>query len=141
MNEEVKKSMISYGSSCKISSYLVQARLYPINRTVGCYKCGSKRCEVRKYITEADTFTSTVTGGTFKINYRFDCNDKCLVYLLICNKRKNNTMVQLQTTFVVDGTTTNLKVDVLIEENSVCKNICTNILKVKVIQVHLKKFF
>ena len=54
-----------------------------------------------------------------------------LVYLLTCNKCKNNTLVKLQTTSVVDGTTTSLKVEVLIEENSVCKNICTKILKVK----------
>ena len=53
MTDEVKKAfipkpMISYRSSFKISSYLVRAKLYPINRTVGCYKCGSKRCEVCK---------------------------------------------------------------------------------------------
>ena len=32
-------------------------------------QCGSKRCEVCKYITETDTFTSTVTEKTFQINY------------------------------------------------------------------------
>ena len=67
MNEEINKAfshklMISYRSFCKISSYLVRANLYPIKRTVGCYKCGSKRCEVCKYITETDTFSNTVTG-------------------------------------------------------------------------------
>ena len=31
---------------------------------------------------------STVTGETFKVNHRFDCNDKCLVYLMTCNKCK-----------------------------------------------------
>ena len=41
-----------------------------------------------KYITETDTFTSTATGETFKINHRFDCNDKCLVYLITWNKYK-----------------------------------------------------
>ena len=76
MNEDVKeaftpKPMISYRSSRKISSYLVRAKLYPINRTVGCYKCGS--C------------TSTVTGETFKINHRFGCNDKCLVCFMTYN--------------------------------------------------------
>ena len=48
MNKEVKKAftsepMTSYRSSRKISSYLVRAKLYPINRIVGCYKRGSKR--------------------------------------------------------------------------------------------------
>ena len=81
--------MISYRSSRKISSYLVRAKLYPINSAVGCYKCGSKRCKVCKYITETDTFTSIVTGENFEINHRFGCTyDKCLVYLMGCNKCK-----------------------------------------------------
>ena len=41
-----------------------------------------------KYITETDTFTSTFTGENFKLNHRFDCNDKCLVYLMTYNKCK-----------------------------------------------------
>ena len=69
INEEVKKALThkpttSNRSSHKISNHLVQAKLYPINRTVGSYKCGSKHCEGCKYITEVDTFTSNVTGET-----------------------------------------------------------------------------
>ena len=41
---------------------------------------------------------------------------------------KNSTLVKQQTIFVVDGTITNQKVKVLIEENSACKSICINIL-------------
>ena len=44
-------------------------------------------CDV---ISETDTFSSTVTGESFKINHKFNCNDKCLVYLAtckICNKQ------------------------------------------------------
>ena len=87
MNDEVKsvftpKPMVSFWSSRKISSYLVRAKLYPIERTVGSFRCGSKCCEVCKYITETDNFTSSVTGETYKINHHLDCNDKCLVYLL-----------------------------------------------------------
>ena len=69
INEEVKKALThkpttSNRSSHKISNHLVQAKLYPINRTVGSYKCGSKHCEWCKYITEVDTFGSNVTGET-----------------------------------------------------------------------------
>ena len=83
MYEEVKKAftpkpMISYRSFRKISSYLLRAKLYPINRIVGCHKCGSICCEVCKYITKTDIFTNTVTGETFKTKHRFDCNGKCL---------------------------------------------------------------
>ena len=69
MNDEVKrvftpKPMVSFRSFRKISSHLVRAKLFPIERTVGSFRCGSKRCEVCKYITETDTFTSSVTGET-----------------------------------------------------------------------------
>ena len=82
MNDEVKrvftpKPMVSFRSSRKISSYLVRAKLYPIERTVGSFRYGSKRCEVCKYITETKTFTSSVTGET-KINHCLACNEKCL---------------------------------------------------------------
>ena len=70
--------MISCKSFRKSSSYLVRTKLHPINRKVGSYKCGSKRCEVCKYIKETDTIISTVTGETFNINHHFDCNDKCI---------------------------------------------------------------
>ena len=51
MNDEVKKTftpspMISSRSSRKISSYVVRAKLYPLERTVGSSKCGKKICEV-----------------------------------------------------------------------------------------------
>ena len=35
-------------------------------------------------ISETDTFSSTVTSESFKINHKFNCNDKCLVYLTTC---------------------------------------------------------
>ena len=64
INYEVKsvftpKPVASCRSSCKFSSYLVREKFYPIERTVGSYKCVIKRCEVCKYITETDTFTSS----------------------------------------------------------------------------------
>ena len=68
------KQMISYRSSHKLNSYLIRTELYPINRTVGCYKYGSKRCEVHKYVTETHTFTSNDKWKTFKINHCFECN-------------------------------------------------------------------
>ena len=51
MDNEVKrvftpKPMISFQSVRKLSSYLLRAKLYPTERTVGSYKCGGKRCEV-----------------------------------------------------------------------------------------------
>ena len=89
MNEEAKKiftpgPMISFRSARKLSSYLVRARLYPIERAVGSFKCNGKRCQTCLNVKETDTFTSTTTGETYKINHQFNCNSKCLVYLLTC---------------------------------------------------------
>ena len=89
MNAEVKQTftpvpMVSYRSSRKLSSYLVRAKLYPIDRIVGSKGCGKKRCEVCVNICETDTFSSTVTGETFKINHKLNCDNKCLIYLFTC---------------------------------------------------------
>ena len=68
----------------KLSSYLVRAKLYPLERKRGSYKCGSSRCQVCNNIEEIEIFSSTVTRETYKINHHLCCNDKCLVYLLTC---------------------------------------------------------
>ena len=89
MNAEVKQTctpvpMVSYKSVKKIGSYLVRAKLYPIDRIVRSKGCGKKRCEVCVNICETDTFSSKVTGEVFKINHKFNCDDKCLTYLFTC---------------------------------------------------------
>ena len=71
-------------SPCKISSYLVRARLYPLDRVVGSTKCGKKRCEVSMNVSETITFTCNVTGETCKINHKLTCDNNCLIYLLSC---------------------------------------------------------
>ena len=68
-----------------MTSYLVRAKLYPEERSKGSFKCGSKRCEVCLNVNETSNFTSTVTGETYIINHKFNCNGNCLVYLLTCN--------------------------------------------------------
>ena len=70
MNAEEKQTftpvpMVSYRSARKLSSYLVRAKLYPIDRIVGSKGCGKKRCEVCVNVCETDTFSSTVIGETF----------------------------------------------------------------------------
>ena len=39
-----------------------------------------------KNVLETDTFTCSNDQTTYKINHKFDCNEKCLVYLITCNK-------------------------------------------------------
>ena len=75
-------TLVSYRSARKLSSYLVRAKLYSSERKRVSYKCGNLRCLVCNNIEETVTCTSAVTGESFKINHRFCCNDKCLIYLL-----------------------------------------------------------
>ena len=79
--------MISYRSARKLSSYLVRAKLYPIERKVRSCKCNDKRCEACKNVLETDTFACSNDQTTYKINHKFDWNEKCLVYLITRNKR------------------------------------------------------
>ena len=78
--------MATFRSAGKLSSYLVRAKLYPIEQIVGSHKCRSKRCEVYLNVQETSCFSSSVTNETYKINHQFECNEKCLVYLLTCKK-------------------------------------------------------
>ena len=82
--------MVSCRSARKLSSYLVRAKLCHVEKKRGSYKCDNLRCLVCNNIEETKTFTSTVTGELFKINYHLCCNDKCLIYLLtfkVCKKQ------------------------------------------------------
>ena len=104
INEELKLlftpgPMVSFRSSRKISSYLVRAKLYPVERSVGSFNCKRPRCQICTYLTETDSFTSTVTGETYKINHKFDCMEKCLIYLLTCNKCRKQYVGQTVDTF------------------------------------------
>ena len=74
MDQEVKRAftpqpMVSDRSARKLSSYLVRAKLYRIERKVGSCKCRSKCCEVCKNVLETNTFTCSNDQTTFKINH------------------------------------------------------------------------
>ena len=89
MNDTVEdtftpRPIVSFRTSQKLSSYLVRAKLYPLERTVGSRKCSKKRCKVCENFQNSDTFRSSATSETFKINHRLTCDDKCLVYLFTC---------------------------------------------------------
>ena len=69
MNEELKHlfipgPVVSFRSSRKISSYLVRAKLYPVERLVGSFNCKRPRYQICIYVNQTDGFTRTVTGET-----------------------------------------------------------------------------
>ena len=55
-----------------------------MERKTGSCKYKGNRCQVCLNVSETDTFTSTVTDTSYKINHSFDCKNKCLIYLLTC---------------------------------------------------------
>ena len=72
--------------SFQLSSYLVGAKLYPFHCKVGSKKCAKNCCEVCDYVTDTDTFTSAVTGESFKTNHQLNCDDRFIIYLLKCKQ-------------------------------------------------------
>ena len=58
--------------------------MYPLKRYVDCGGCGNGRCSVCKKIKVTDTVDSFTIKKSYKINLKFDCNDKCLIYLFSC---------------------------------------------------------
>ena len=53
---------------------------------MGSIKCNTSRCQACLIVNETDTFTSVVTKQVYKINHKFNCSDKCLIYLLTNEK-------------------------------------------------------
>ena len=78
--------MVSFRSARKLSSYHVRAKLYPVERKVGSCKYNGNRCQLSQSISETDTFTCSNNGTTYKINHKFNCNEKCLIYFITCKK-------------------------------------------------------
>ena len=61
MNEEFKHlftpgPMVSFRRSRKISSYLVRAKLYPVERSVGSFNCKRPRCQICTYVNETEFY-------------------------------------------------------------------------------------
>ena len=66
MTEEVKKvfqpgPIVSFRSPRNLNSYLVRAKLYPVERKTGSCKWKSNRFQVYLNVSETKTRTSTVT--------------------------------------------------------------------------------
>ena len=91
MNEQVKNvffigPMVSFSSERKLSSYFVRAIFQSLHPKVGSKKCAKNCCEVCNYVTDTDTFTSTVTGEFFKVTNQLNYDDRCIIYPLTCNQ-------------------------------------------------------
>ena len=61
LDKEVKEiftpgPVVSFRGARKLGSYLVRAKLHPLERSVGSFKCNDKRCQVCLNVTETKNF-------------------------------------------------------------------------------------
>ena len=95
MNDEVKKaftssSMVLFRGARKLSSYLVRAKLYPLERLVGSFKCNGKRCKLCINVTESNTFTSSDDKKEYVINHVLTATTNVLyIYSLVISANCN----------------------------------------------------
>ena len=89
-DEEVKQVLnpapfVSFRSVRTLRSHTVKAKVYSVGeRLVGSRKCNKNCCQVCKNVTETEIFQSFVDKKVYKINHRFTCSVKCLIYLFSC---------------------------------------------------------
>ena len=89
MDQEVKKvfiakPMVSFRRARRLSSYLVRAKLYTLERKLGSFKYKGKAFQTYLNVNETDSFVTSVAREEYKINHSFNCDEKCLIYLLTC---------------------------------------------------------
>ena len=75
---------VSFRSSYSLRSHLVCAKVYPLIIEKGSLCCGKIRCENCFNIKETEIFQSFVTKEVYKINHHFQCDSKCVIYLISC---------------------------------------------------------
>ena len=75
---------VSFRSGYSLKNHLVRAKVYPLVREKGTFWCGKSRCETCCNVKQIDTFESFMTKNVYKINHSFNCDSKCLIYLLSC---------------------------------------------------------
>ena len=86
-DQKVKKvftptPFVSFRTAMNLNIFLVRSKVYPLDRKVSSEKSNRKRCLVCLNVAETDTFKSFHTKKQYKINHNFNCNNKCLIYLL-----------------------------------------------------------
>ena len=119
------KQYVSHGKRCAVclnvnetspSTSSVIHETYKINHKFDCnsicliylltckqstkqYVSHGKCCAVCLNVNETSPSTSSVTHETYKINHKFDCNSKCLIYLLTCKQSTKQYVSQTMDDF------------------------------------------
>ena len=80
--------MVSFRSARKVKDYLVRTKLYPLVRNISLENVTKLYAKCVTILKVQISFSSTVTGETYKINHYFNCDGKCLVCLITCRTCK-----------------------------------------------------
>ena len=79
--------MMAFRRPKSLQDYLVHAKLRPLDQNPsgngGTHKCMSNRYDVCNYLAVGDRFSSHVTGTSYTVNHRLDCNSRNVVYLML----------------------------------------------------------
>ena len=79
-------------------------------------------------MTDTGTFTSTMTGESFKINHQLNCDGRCIINLLTCKQYQKQYTQKLRMILDVDGTITSPILGSLIGKSLAGKNTFTDTL-------------
>ena len=92
------------------------------------------------YISETNTVTSNVTGETCTINHKVTCGDNCLIYFLSCKCYGKKYVSETTDNFRYRWNNYKDNDRKHSRKETVCKNICLNILTAWDTMVSLKMF-
>ena len=75
---------VLFRAGFSLRKHLVRAKVYPLLRKCGSSGCNKIRCQTCRNVNNTDVFQSFVTKESYKINHKFDCDSKCIIYLISC---------------------------------------------------------
>ena len=113
MNDEIKKGftlgpMVSFWQAQKLSSYLVRAKFYPLERSVGSFKCNGMCCQVCINVTESIPFLVQLTRKSLLLIIVLTAMTNELYICSLVMSAKCNMQAKLSMIFVFDGIITNI---------------------------------
>ena len=82
--ENIFTPFVSFCAGFSLRKHLVRAKVYPLLRECGSSGCNKIRCQTYLNVNNTDVFQSFTTKERYKINHKFDCDSKFIIYLFSC---------------------------------------------------------
>ena len=91
---------VAFRNDKSLKDKLVRSKLKnPNRRDPGNYKFESNLCQICNIIFFENEFTGRHRKKSYKINFDFDCNIQCIIYLTTCKVRQKHYVGSAITTF------------------------------------------